>query len=372
MEEEKFLWKVLSIMGINLSNCSLKPYEKCLSFVFKLFSCMLIIHWSISIAFNSIKSVKIVGLIYYTLGMQSVLIYIFLKIKEKSISGIVQKLFSYNKRFATSGKRPWLFHTFVVSIILLPGVISFVLTVIENRNILFYTFGNTTKNRILHQIIAFYGDFIYYSTCTFTAFVSFSLSRIFYRWGKALGFYNRLLKSYFKDKKLLVKNSDFLKEYFFIVKTLQKLSQSLSYPSFIIVFCGLGMIFISLYNIVLVEDKKIISTPGYIIQFVFNCVCGFLMLMSYGLSCSMIPEKLTEIRKTVNDYLNTCGNNHLFPRDILFYLQRIEKAEIVVITSGGIFQFSRKFIFSALGTTLTYVLLAISIAVPLIENFNLV
>lgn len=372
MEDEKFLWKVLAIVGINLSNCCLNPCEKCLSFVFKLFSFIFIIHWSIAIVFHSIRSVKIVGFIYYMLAMQSFLIYIFLKIKVKSISGIVQKLFSYNKRFGISGKKSWLFHIFVVSIILLPAVISFVLTAIENRNTSFYTFGYIIENEILHQIIAFYDDFIYYSTCTFTAFVSFSLSRVFYRWGNVLRYYNRLLKSYFNDKKLLVKNSNFLKEYFFILKTLQKLNQALSYPSFIVVFCGLGMIFISLYSVVLVKDKETISTPGYIIQFSFNCLCGFLTLVSYALSCSMIPDKLTEIRLTVQDFINICGNNHIVSQDILFDLQRIEKAEIVYISSCGIFQFSRKFIFSALGTTLTYVLLAISIATPLIKNSNLV
>lgn len=372
MEKEKFLWKVLAIMGINLSNYCLKPPDKLLNFIFKLFSCILIIHWSLALVFRSIMSIKVSGIIYYTLAMQSILIYIFLKRKVIIISSIIQKLFNYSKRFAKSGERSWHFCTFVVSMILLPSLVSFVHTVIEDQNVSFYTFGYIVENEILHQILAFYGHFIYYSTCTFTAFVSFSLSRIFYKWGTALGYYNRLLKFYFKDKKLLVKNSNFLKEYFLIVKTLQKLNKALSYPSFIVVFCGLGMVFISLYNIVLVEDKGKISSPGYIIQFGFNCACGFLMVVSYSLSCSMIPDKLTEIRKTVNDYINRYGNHYIVSQDVTFFLQRIEKEEIVCISAGGMFQFNRQFTFSAFGATLTYALLIISVVSSLVKKSSLV
>lgn len=73
----------------------------------------------------------------------------------------------------------------------------------------------------------------------------------------------------------------------------------------------------------------------------------------------MIPEKLTEIRKTVRHCIAQYGNDPRIDRNVLFYLSRIEKEDIVYITGCRMFSLNRQFILSAIGVTLTYDLLLI-------------
>lgn len=75
----------------------------------------------------------------------------------------------------------------------------------------------------------------------------------------------------------------------------------------------------------------------------------------------MIPEKLLQIRETAKCCLNKRGDNNVISGKNLFYLERVEKEDIVYISAPGMFKITGEFILSAIGVTLTYDLLLIHI-----------
>lgn len=104
------------------------------------------------------------------------------------------------------------------------------------------------------------------------------------------------------------------------------------------------------------------SEASGFIEVMSNVLFGFFLLIVYFLSSSMIPEKLTGIRKTAKYYITECGNGNSphIHRNVIFYQKSIEKEDIVYTAAFGMFSFTRQFILSAIGMTLTYDLLIIN------------
>ena len=118
------------------------------------------------------------------------------------------------------------------------------------------------------------------------------------------------------------------------------------------------MIFLVFLNVLVHKDevKQVVN----IIDIMFNCVSGFFIVVVYILSCSFIPEKLTEIRKTVRYFIIVYSERRLIFRNAIFYLERMEKEDIVYIRACGMFSITRQLILSAVGVTVTYGLLIIN------------
>ena len=190
-------------------------------------------------------------------------------------------------------------------------------------------------------------------------FVTFSLCIVFCRWGEILSSYNKFLKFYLKEK-TIKKNNDIFKDFFEIIKLLHKLDKALAYPSFLIIFNALELVFMSLYAI-MTHRSAMEENPANFIEFLFNNVCGFLIVLMYSFSASIIPEKITKIKKTAKEHINSYSENNPIHCQVIFYLRRIEAEDIVHISACGMFHLTRKFILTAMGATLTYDLLIINL-----------
>lgn len=160
-----------------------------------------------------------------------------------------------------------------------------------------------------------------------------------------------------KEKKFY-KIVEFLKDIFNIMKILQKLQKVLAYPTLILICVSLEMIFRLFYDTLL--QKELLIQARFFTRVIFNGLCGFLIMVLYCISSSMIPEQLTEIKKTATHYLNKYGDNISIPRSVIYCLKRIEKQDVVYISACGMFSINRQFILTAVGVTLSYDLLIIN------------
>lgn len=360
--KDNFLWHALALMGINIAGYRLEVREKLLSImiVSALFSLMS--HWTAANFFFVIRFSITGGLAYILLSIKSFLIWYFLIAKRKVLTNIVQKLYMYHTKYnAREYNSSYFIKAILITMLLLPTLIStFLRTAFEFELVdthAYWIFEHEIQNNILREIVNFYGNLLHFTCCTFTVFLTLSLCMVFYRWGDVLAYYNKLLKAHFQTK-TLNQCLPLLKEFFDIINTLRKLNKVLSYHSFLVIVWAVATIFTTVFAVVMLQDM--LARPVYLTEIIFNCVCGILMLVSYTLCCSIIPEQLDEIKKTSRDLVRICGCNHFIFREITFYLSRIEKEDIVNISACGLFELRRGFILTAIGTTLTYDLLIIS------------
>lgn len=85
-----------------------------------------------------------------------------------------------------------------------------------------------------------------------------------------------------------------------------------------------------------------------------------MILLSFTICASMMPENVKKIQIAARDLIVTCGN-HKFPAEqLLFNLKRIEKEDVVYISPCSLFSVNRGFILTAAGATLAYDLLIIN------------
>ena len=100
---------------------------------------------------------------------------------------------------------------------------------------------------------------------------------------------------------------------------------------------------------------------GNIAELFFNAVYSCFMISVYSICSSMIPEKILQIRKTAKYYITKYANGSFISRNAIFYLKRIEKEDVIYITACGMFKFTREYLLSVVGVTLTYDLLILSL-----------
>lgn len=357
-KEDKLLWRVLTIMGVRISGYCLKPHEKYISYSIKFLSILVLFHWILASVRDLLYLTHIRELVFIIMPVQIVLLWHFLNSQKETMCYIIKKLYIYRNRYSSGNNQSCLLNTLIITILLFPAIISIVITIFDTKtSSTIWSFGYKINGVIFLQIATFYGNFIYYSYCTFIAFLAFSLSIVFYRWGVVLSGYKKLLETHLKEKKVK-KDVHFLKDFFNIVKILQELKKALAYPTFILIIYGLEMIFILFY--VTLVKKELISHLRYITRVVFNGICGFIMIMMYSVSCSMFSEQLIEIKNTATNFLNKYGENTLIPQNVIYCLKRIEKQDVVYISACGMFSINRQFILTAIGVALTYDLLIIN------------
>ena len=360
IEKDKLLWCILAIIGINLSNYRLSRREKFLSLFIIVLNCILALHWVSATMFFIISHRAFDHLPYLSLIVQIALTIGFLNAKKNRITHIVQKLYIYRKEYINEDNRSYMTNILIIIMIFSPVLISvFLLTSVPQPKLKvdFWSFKSQIEGNFYRDSFLFYCYFIHYASGVMVLFVTFSLCTIFYRWGEVLNSYNMLLKLHLREKTQM-KTVEILKDFFNIVDTLQKLDLAVSYPSFFIIFYALGMVFLSLYAIVL-SRKVFLEEPAYFVEFTFNGLCGFLIVFMYSLSSSVIPQRIVEIKKTAKKYINRLGENSLHFQLLTFYLRRIEMEDTVYISACGLFYFTRQFILTAIGVTLTYDLLII-------------
>lgn len=310
-KEDMLQWQVLAILGFKISGYCLKTHEKYVSYLIRFLSILVLLHWILASLCGILKLTYISELVYILMPVQIILLWYFLNAENETWRYIIRKMYMYRNRYCNGISHSRLLNSIIITMILFPVTISLVIATLTTKlRSTSWSFGYKINNDIFVQIAIFYTSFIYYSGTTFTAFLTFSLSIIFYRWGTVLSGYSKLLEMHLKEKKFY-KIVEFLKDIFNIMKILQKLQKVLAYPTLILICVSLEMIFRLFYDTLL--QKELLIQARFFTRVIFNGLCGFLIMVLYCISSSMIPEQLTEIKKTATHYLNKYGDNISIP-----------------------------------------------------------
>lgn len=361
-KEDKILWKILSICGLNFVNCRLKSYEKCFRTFLKVtFTFSLIYVLLINLVFMTKINYK-EGFFYLLLPVYSVLMWYFTYSKRKEISEVLFQCYRYQKKYNLFKCTRYSYVTPLTIIILIsPIITSFLIEIMmdfETVEITYWTLEFQVNNVIWKRIIVFNGHFFMLILCfCFPFYLTFSLSVIIYRCSQVLSGYNTLIQIQLQTKANDI--TEVLKAFFGIMKLVEKLNQAITNLSFLIVSYSLQGTFIILLTISL-EDIFTFNTEN-ICALIYYFTGSVVMFLSYTICSSMIPEKLLQIKKTVREFINGCSYGQFITRQNIFYLKRIESEEIVYISVCGLFHLTRSFILSALGGLLTYGLLITSL-----------
>lgn len=362
LRKDKVLWHIMAIIGINIARLQLKAREKCISTLFKFVIFIMIGNWLSAGIFCVFTSFIIGGLNQICLCGFIILTWYFVNKKKKGLSKIVSQLYLYQIRYeAVTNPHSNILNIAIiatlivltVAVILLPFIIKFDAIVVG-----FFTYGYRLQSQTLKHFFQFYSFLTYYTCCSIFLLITFSLSVIFFRFSETLQVLNTLLglKLYTKNN---CKSEEFFVDLFLIIKILRKLNHLLAYPSFFIIACGLQMLFTTLY--LTINVKRALLQFGLLVgELIFNFISGLLIIVIYTTCCSMVSENLIKIKETAQEQLNEkCFRNSL-PQNILMYLKIIEREDTLYISACGMFHFTRGFILTTIGITLTYGLFLIN------------
>lgn len=176
VEEDTFLRKILTILGVRISQYKLKPYEKYLSYIIIILGFIFIVHW-ISATFVNIlmHGIHNVGrLVYILMPFHFILIWHFLNVQREKIAIISKKLYSDRKRYIRSNKQKYFVELFIMAMVLIPGVICLIVLVSGEQVSGMWSFGYKIPDEILIYIFSSYVAIIYYSCNIFIILVTFS------------------------------------------------------------------------------------------------------------------------------------------------------------------------------------------------------
>ncbi|GFY70658.1 uncharacterized protein TNIN_321081 [Trichonephila inaurata madagascariensis] len=154
---------------------------------------------------------------------------------------------------------------------------------------------------------------------------------------------------------LSAKLSNILNDYNNIEEKIRLLSDTLSTSLFIILLIS----FCNLFTILAYCLTNVI--PRFLLYEL--CANGFISLIiiySVTIYCSAIPENMLKIKKTAVKLIDDCVLSELENRKCLTFLERIANKDIIYISAGGVLDFKKSFLLSALGTILTYGLLILN------------
>lgn len=127
----------------------------------------------------------------------------------------------------------------------------------------------------------------------------------------------------------------------------------MSYPLFFIVFYTLSYIFVILYDII--QFKDVFLNVTILADATLTFVSSVTMLVMFSVSCSMIPETLSEIRLSARNKIN----EHVFsltssiPKNALLCLSKIESEEIIYVSLCGMFHLKKAFNLTAVRVIFT-------------------
>lgn len=361
LRKDKFLWYVLAIIGINISKFQLGILHRCLSIFIQCVLYLLMINWFSAGIVCCVTNSVMAGFFHTSLSGITGLMWYFLKKKKNVLAKIIMQLNEYRNRYDTAVNKDSCFITIgTIILILLPSIASLVVyfTIEFDAPVIpFFTYGYKLSNNILKSFFMFYSIIMYSTCCNIFFLITVSLSLIFYKFTKLLKSFNKSLQLSFVTIKYNG-NIELFTDFFAVLKLLQKLNHILAYPSFLIVVYGLQIIFTSFFLVLSMREKLALHSL-ISLQLAFNFVCGTFLITMYTICCSMVPDVLNDIKDSAQDILNKYGINYFLSEDDSFYLKEIEKEDVLHISACGMFLFTRSFILSAIGFTLTYAMLII-------------
>lgn len=353
--KETFLWHILTIIGLNVTGIHLKSAVKCFFVFIRVFFFILAIYVRLWYGIHIRRSVeKFYNISYFVLTC--FIIGTFWK-KRKQISRTLLHLRKYQTQY--QAKDIYLVHfANIISVLMLarPFWMAFAKEIIEkstdSSQILVQ---NETCNLILNVILRF-GKYIAIDfPNSLPVLLSVALSITFYRWSMVLDIYEHVLR----QLRATENNSEFLEDFFSIHKCLRRVSKSLSLISFLIIFHSMTILFVTLH-FAITRSTELFSSAFVTVQIFLQFISGALTLTSYTFCAGRIPESLQNIKETARELFVVYGGKNCLPKNVLFYLERMEREDVVYISAYGLFNITKGFILSAVGVTLTYDLLIIN------------
>lgn len=356
MRNDKILWLCLALMGLNFIKYRCKPCIKYLrNFYMIAFAISLTYITLINIVYIINKHYK-EGMAYILLPINSALMWYFSYSKRKEFSHLLSQIYNYRKGYRAF-KRKCYIMPLTILILLSPYVIAVIYDItlnLETGVLNFWTFGFEVQNVNSKRFITSIAIVAYLVFCIgFPFYLSFALSILFYQCSEILRSYNTVLRKQLQEN--LNMNIYILKEFFDIMKVVNKLNDSVEKLSLLIIFYGLEGIFSVLLTISFKGLPNIHA--GYLIIVIYYSTISAIMFVSYTLCSTMIPLNVIRIKNDVREFLNKYGYDNYKNKQCMYYLKRIENEEIVYVSVCGLFHLTRNVLLTALGAVLTYGLL---------------
>lgn len=363
VKTDSILWHILAITGLNFVNKRLGLIEKGIrTFFMFCFVISLLQYTVVNVCLIKLKVYK-ESIVRFLFPLNSVLMWYICYSKRSDISNVLLKVYRLRKFFYITSKK---LQFWIVIILTFIGLVMPFLTCIYNQiimnfrmfDLVMWTFEYQIEYGIWLRVLIFCTQFsTFILNFSFPFYLMFCICVLFYRCSEALSGYNRFLRiQLHKTTKGDTRN---FAEFFEIVMFLQKLNKTLTQLSFFFILHCLEGIFAVLFAVSLQEIIKI--TIAQVVNFAYCGILSIIMLVHFSICSSKIPEKLMEIKRTVRNFLNSCGYSHSISQQNLFYLTRIETEDIVYVSVCGMFHVTRSYILSALGLLLTYGLLIINL-----------
>lgn len=358
-----FLTYVLCMIGVNLRGYRLGLCARCSSFFLTIVLFLTLLHSCLADLRWFVKDGDMTCLVDGMQSAQSLLLWLLFVKERKRIAQASLNLIKYQKRYhVTVGLINLVSNIFTILVILMPIHLTIIWNSYADEDVdslsNYLSFGFIRLDARFNRALDIYQSLVSYTNQGLPLLLTFSLNVTFFKWSAILKSYKNGMELQAREPERCVRK---LKEYFCIQKDLKLLNRSLYHLSFFILLDALYCIFVSLYNILMYDifDDNISVT----IDTLYNFGAGIFILLSFIIFNSKISDELKAIREFSSDLILEYGSTYSASEHILFYLQRIEREDILYLEVCGMFYIDRGLILSAIGATLTYDLL--------ILNFNL-
>ena len=310
-----------------------------------------------------LKARNVLSTVYVLYAGTALLMWHSLTVRKEKILDALRELFGYRRYYnvennaSTHGKALIIVTQFVM-LVSYEALVYFFTTDL-NLYVKVWLFNAELPKGIWEEITFIIIIVFRYISTAFPVFVTSLISVIFYKFQEVIQIYNKILQFQLRDLNTVEIIITF-ENYFKIQKTVIRLHEALSFPTFLIISHSVIRIFIA--TLLVVKYSKILSY-GNFIDACFECMVGILILLPYTICSSMITEKLFGIKITVRNQLNELAlkQTQSFPSAVLECLIRIEKHEISKLSAWGLFELSRGFILTVAGAHLAYGLLIITL-----------
>lgn len=354
--QEKLLWNILSLWGINFNGTIPGIYGKLAKIIFIAIFHLSLLNITLCSIFSTIKektSIK-ACITYFLVTFHCFVMWSILFIRQKNIRNNLIQLQKYRTYFNITINKYFVFLINVISFIILLmtwgiSVLPYTIGIVP-ANMSHWTYGRTFYGS---RTISILMDVAYQiDTFCFPLIVSLSLSIVFYRWAELLCYYNKSLNQILSAN-ICPENLDTLKVYFHLLKHLRTLNQVISSLSLLVISLSFEFIFIVMIDFTAVKGEKYY-------EIIPNFICGLGVFIFFTVSASSIPDNQKIIRITAGELIQEVSSSKSETK-FLFLLKRIEDMPLVQICPFGMFNVTKSFILSAVGTIFTYELLLVNL-----------
>lgn len=199
-KEDRLLWKVLAITGLNFVNHRIRKFEKYFKILFLVFFSLSFIYVAIANLRQIFKKKRYkIGVCYSLFAIYSALLWYCAYSRKKYISNVVYQTYYYRKRYHDLKKRSSSIISLMVVIIVsspfLASIFAQLLVNFETESVTFWNLDYEMHSIFWKRILLLNANIAYYLCCVcFPSYLAFSFSVLFYRCPEILSNYNKALQ----------------------------------------------------------------------------------------------------------------------------------------------------------------------------------